>query len=183
MRIKTVLFGFIDISGLRSGRAGPSFLPAEKGGKDAFQVPTKLTGDFCHATGRASGRISDSATTHPVPLRTPPHTRHKWEKPTPFRGHLFFWGDYGKYLRSRCFILFSFFALGPRRPFLFVLPKRNQKALYGVPTKHAGYFCHATGRASGKISDSATPYPVPLCTPPHARNKNRAVTPNLLHRR
>ena len=58
---------------LRSGRAGPSFCPATKGCKNAFQVPTKLTGYLCHATGRASGGISDSTTTHLVPLCTPPH--------------------------------------------------------------------------------------------------------------
>ena len=65
----------------------------------------------------------------------------------------------------------------------FVRRQKDAKTPLWVHTKHTGRFCHATGRASGGIRYSATTHPVPLCTPPHARNKNRAVTPNLLQRR
>ena len=111
---------------MRSGRAGPSFCPATKGCKNAFEVHTKHTGRVCHATGRASGgNIFD---------------RRQWRMQ----------GENGG--RS-----------GRRWP-------------GGVS---------AAGRAGNRkrASASTTTCPVPLCAPPHARNKNRAVTPNLLHRR
>ena len=47
----------------------------------------------------------------------------------------------------------------------------RQHILAASATGGARMCCHATGRASGEISDSATTYPVPLCAPLHARHK------------